>query len=79
MVFDGKGNEITETKPKKKRKTQPKKNQSSLITRAMEADKKITRESEEIAEPQENIMEAEDIMEKVARPKTKPVASYERL
>jgi hypothetical protein len=79
MVYDGNGNEIIKPKPKKKKKAQPTKKQSSLITRAMEADKKINRESEEIPEPQDEIMAAEDIMEKVARPKPKPVASYDRL
>jgi hypothetical protein len=84
MVFDGDGNEIIKPKPKRK-KAQPKKKQSSLITRTMEADKKMNREPEKVPEalekpePQEDIMAAEEIMEKVARPRTKPVASYERL
>ncbi len=83
MVFDGKGNEIKKAKPRKK--AQPKKNHSSLVSRAMEADKKINREPERAPvvldgpDPQEDVMAAEETMEKVARPRTKPVASYERL
>lgn len=79
VVFDGKGNEITKTENKYKKKAQPKKVQSSLVARTMETDKKISQEPKEAPEPQDDILAAEDIMEKVARPKPKPVASYDRL
>jgi hypothetical protein len=79
-VFDGKGNEMDSTKPKKK--AQPKKKQPSLVKRALEADKKIYPEPnkvQEITKPEPEDEAMDEILEKVTRPRPKPVASYERL
>lgn len=84
MVFDGKGREMDSTKPKKKKKAQPKKKQSALVARAMEADKEIEQGPTKKQKVKEEETMAEDVLGKIlgkgsSKPKTKPVASYERL
>jgi hypothetical protein len=83
VVFDGKGNELGSTKPKRKKKIQPKKKQPALIERAMKADKKMEpkpAKKQKTEVDTEAEADLEEILGKISSPpKQKQAASYERL